>query len=47
MLDKKRKQLVNDYEKWWNHELDRPIIQITLSTNKECEYSRGFIRDGL
>lgn len=41
MLDKKREQLVNDYEKWWNHELDRPIIQITLSTNKECEYSRG------
>ena len=41
MLSKKNEQLVNDYEKWWNHELDRPIIQVTLSTHKECEYSRG------
>ena len=30
-FDKKRyERLINDYEKWWNHELDRPIIQVTL-----------------
>lgn len=27
----KKKQLIEDSEKWWNHELKRPIIQVTLS----------------
>lgn len=41
MLSKKQKQLVEDYEKWWNHELKRPIIQVTLSTSRKPKYSRG------
>jgi hypothetical protein len=41
MLDDKQKQLVNDFEKWWNHELERPIIQVVLAKNKKSQYSRG------
>lgn len=41
MLDSKRKQLIDDYEKWWNHELDRPIIQVHLSSHRKPKFSRG------
>lgn len=31
MLTKaKKEQLVEDFEKWWEHKLERPIIQVTL-----------------
>lgn len=31
MINKeKKKQLVNDFELWWNHQLKRPIIQVNL-----------------
>ena len=41
LSDKKYKQLVDDYEKWWNHELKRPIIQVNLTKKEKPEYSRG------
>ena len=31
MLTKEKKQqLINDFEDWWDHKLERPIIQVTL-----------------
>lgn len=32
-------QLVQNYEKWWNKELDRPLFNITLKKGRQ--YSRG------
>lgn len=34
-------KLIVDSEKWWNHELDRPIIQVLLRKKDNPEYSRG------
>lgn len=49
MITKEKKvQLVEDFEKWWNHELKRPIIQLTLSkTQKQPCASRGELLDML
>ena len=42
MYKEKKKQLVDDFESWWNHELKRPIIQMTISkTNKVPCATRG------
>lgn len=41
LTEKKYSQLVDDYEKWWNHKTDRPIIQITLASKETSQYSRG------
>lgn len=47
----KKQQLINDFEKWWEHDLERPIIQVTLF-NEEYQpsnkiYSRGELLDML
>lgn len=44
----KKVQLIEDFEKWWNHELDRPIIQLTLKKkdSKSCA-TRGELLDML
>lgn len=43
MLTKEKKQqLINDFEDWWDHKLERPIIQVTLKKkNTENVASRG------
>lgn len=43
MLSKEKKQqLIHDSEAWWNHELKRPIIQVTLKKkDSENVVSRG------
>lgn len=44
----KKVQLVEDFEKWWNHELKRPIIQVTLTkTDKQPCATRGELLDML
>lgn len=46
MLTKaKKEQLVEDFEKWWEHKLERPIIQVTLFDEdyqpQKHRYNRG------
>lgn len=44
----KKAQLVEDFEKWWNHELKRPIIQVNLSKKDAIPCaSRGELLDML
>lgn len=44
---KKREQLVLDSEAWWEHSLERPIIQVTLSDKSKEKYTRGQLLDML
>lgn len=37
----KRLQLKNDYEDWWEHRLNRPIISVTLLPAKPVPYGRS------
>lgn len=46
LTNEKKEQLVSDYEAWWNHELKRPIIQVTLAKNDQGKaVSRGQLLD--
>lgn len=36
-------KLINNYERWWNKELDRPLISVTLSEDKN--FNRGDLID--
>ncbi len=48
ITNEKKVQLVEDFEKWWNHELKRPIIQATLvKSEKQPCASRGELLDML
>lgn len=41
LQQEKKKQLIDDSEAWWEHELERPIIQVTLSEPEKEIYTRG------
>ena len=42
LSQEKKQQLIQDSEAWWQHELKRPLIQVTLAkTHKEGVLSRG------
>lgn len=45
LTDQKYEQLINDYEKWWNHDLKRPIIHVQLEGNNKAKYTRGELLD--
>lgn len=47
MFDKKRySRLIQDFEDWWNHTLERPIIQVTLARSEtKASTSRGELLD--
>lgn len=48
ITNEKKIQLVEDFEKWWNHESKRPLIQLTLSKkDKQPCASRGELLDML
>ncbi len=48
ITNEKKNQLVEDFEKWWNHELKRPIIQITVpKKDKQPCATRGELLDML
>lgn len=48
MNELKRQQLVEDSEKWWEHKLERPLIQVTLSAKEpKAKNKRGQLLDML
>ena len=48
MLTKaKKEQLVEDFEKWWEHKLERPIIQVTLFDEDYQVYFYQYHKDNL
>ncbi len=44
LTDEKKQQLINDSEEWWNHKLERPLIQVTLSKDVYGETANGVSR---
>lgn len=48
LSQEKKQQLIIDSEKWWNHETERPIIQVTLSKSQpQPSKTRGELLDML
>ncbi len=47
LTDAKKQQLVIDSEKWWEHTLERPLMQVTLSKDVYGEDSYGLSRGRL
>ena len=41
LKEEKKTQLIRDYEDWWEHKLQRPIIAVSLMPEEKLPYSRG------